>query len=33
LQAIPSKFSCTTFQKKTFKILLVLWHCFQLMGT
>jgi hypothetical protein len=24
LQAIPSKFSCTTFQKKTFKILLVL---------
>jgi hypothetical protein len=32
LQAILSKFSCATFQK-TFKILLVLWHCFQLMGT
>jgi hypothetical protein len=32
LQAIPSKFSCATFQK-TFKILLILWHCFQLMGT
>jgi hypothetical protein len=31
-QAIPSKFSCATFQK-TFKILLILWHCFQLMGT
>jgi hypothetical protein len=27
LQAIPSKFSCATFQK-TFKILLILWHCF-----
>jgi hypothetical protein len=27
LQAIPSKFSCATFQK-TFKMLLVLWHCF-----
>jgi hypothetical protein len=33
LQAIPSKFSCATFQKKTIKTLLVLWHCFQLMGT
>jgi hypothetical protein len=32
LQAIPSKFSCATFQK-TVKILLVLWHYFQLMGT
>jgi hypothetical protein len=32
LQAIPSKFLCATFQK-TFKILLILWHCFQLMGT
>jgi hypothetical protein len=32
LQAIPSKFSRATFQK-TFKILLILWHCFQLMGT
>jgi hypothetical protein len=32
LQAIPSKFSCATFQK-TFIILLILWHCFQLMGT
>jgi hypothetical protein len=32
LQAIPSKFLCATF-KKTFKILLILWHCFQLMGT
>jgi hypothetical protein len=32
LHAIPSKFSCATFQK-TFKILLILWHCFQLMGT
>jgi hypothetical protein len=32
LQTIPSKFSCVTFQK-TFKILLILWHCFQLMGT
>jgi hypothetical protein len=30
LQAIPSKFSCATF-KTTFKTLLVLWHCFQLM--
>jgi hypothetical protein len=27
LQAIPSKFSFATFQK-TFKILLILWHCF-----
>jgi hypothetical protein len=27
LQAILSKFPCATFQK-TFKILLVLWHCF-----
>jgi hypothetical protein len=27
LQAIPSKFSCATFQK-TFKILLILWHHF-----
>jgi hypothetical protein len=27
LQAIPSKFSCAIFQK-TFKTLLVLWHCF-----
>jgi hypothetical protein len=27
LQAIPSKFSCATFHK-TFKTLLVLWHCF-----
>jgi hypothetical protein len=27
LQAIPSNFSCATFQK-TFKTLLVLWHCF-----
>jgi hypothetical protein len=33
LQAIPNKFSYTTFQKKLFKILLILWHCFQLMGT
>jgi hypothetical protein len=32
LQTIPSKFSCATFQR-TFKILLILWHCFQLMGT
>jgi hypothetical protein len=32
LQAIPSKFSCATFQK-IFKILIILWHCFQLMGT
>jgi hypothetical protein len=24
LQAIPSKFSCATFKKKTFKILLIL---------
>jgi hypothetical protein len=32
LQAIPSRFSCAMFQK-TFKILLILWHCFQLMGT
>jgi hypothetical protein len=31
-QAISSKFSCATFQK-TFKILLNLWHCFQLMRT
>jgi hypothetical protein len=31
-QAIPSKFSCATFQKN-FKTLLILWHCFQLMGT
>jgi hypothetical protein len=32
LEAIPSKFSCATFWK-SFKILLILWHCFQLMGT
>jgi hypothetical protein len=32
LQAIPSKFLCATFQK-TFKILLILWHYFLLMGT
>jgi hypothetical protein len=32
LKAIPNKFSCATFQK-TFKILLILWHCFQLMRT
>jgi hypothetical protein len=31
LQAIPSKFSCATFQKH-FKILLILLHYFQLMG-
>jgi hypothetical protein len=30
-QAIPSKFSCATFQN--LQILLILWHCFQLMRT
>ena len=30
-QTIPSKFSCATF--KTFKILLILWHCFSSWGS